>query len=213
MKVSNYILFCLLFYCFNLNAQKNNQIYLHASDTWHRGKFWSVINFSEQYGFGYKRKIWKNTSIVFSYAEWSYKYNGEILNTRYEKCSFSGHDCVGGIYSRKKYKFVDLLLDYAIIEKVKIGSVNVQLGLSGFKGQNSVIDSVLMPTSPPFDNFDTYSRAELEHTIGYSAGFHYNYYFWKKRLSIGLHFKLSKFFSTKQDFLQITRGIQVGVNF
>ncbi len=106
---------------------------------------------------------------------------------------------------------LDIGVNYSLVEKVKMSKLLVGVSLSFASGRNTYIDSVIAPTSPPFDNIDYIYRNTNPTYVGMVPSIDYRYYIWKKRISLGSTIEARKYFGLKD--IQFDLGFNINYNF
>lgn len=150
-------------------------------------------------------KKWTTNSDFFLPAREGQLYTSTYMSSNWDKMKR------GDLVSRKKFRSIDANYSYAILPSSKYGEVLAGAGLSYTFGQHYYIDTIIVPTFFPFDNYDVKYTEKQESYLGICPHFQYNYFMIKHRLILGVHVQPRKYFGLQS--IQYDLGFHVGVNF
>ena len=215
MKIkTNFILFLIFASCIS-SAQKKHSIgFQTGMMQFTQSKYSLNLNY---WGFQYFRSFSKNIYLSVHLSKWT-TWNDKFLPRQfgevYSNCWYdisNVKSCEKKLLLRKNYKMFDLGVNYSLVEKVKMSKLLVGVRLSLASGKNTYIDSVIAPTSPPFDNIEYIYRNTNPTYVGMVPSIDYRYYIWKKRISLGSTIEARKYFGLKD--IQFDLGFNINYNF
>lgn len=214
MKRLTLVIHLLFFSIFGINAlaQKNNSIYFLANSNFYPGVTGRKFKLDDQFGIGYERKLNTKIAMNICFSKW-YVGNAETIPYYRWECTSLDKSCEQQIVFRRNYKFIDISTTYSVFRSQKYGQVNLQLGIGGVWGVNRRIDTILLPVIEPYDYYEVKGHNENAIYFGLIPGLIYDYFLWKKRINIGLHLKLRKYFGSSEAPLQGDRGLHIGFSF
>lgn len=160
------------------------------------------------FGISYTRRIFKKYSLSLSWNK--YRYTDGIKSASTGELIWRDKSVEGKLESRGLWRFAEMEFDY-LYPFLNNHQLSIGIGPSFTQTENSYVErtSVIYLPQPHFLSTTYYYKTEQYWGVLLAA--HYNYRFWKDRITAGLDFRLR--FYKNIPFKYDVYGIHVGYNF
>jgi hypothetical protein len=222
MKKIIIALLCLLLCSYGSWAQPKNSIQLHGSNFYTKGLDGKHLAFNTL-GISYTRQISKRMALSASYflPNWNYKTSMEdgssVRLFSVDNYIVRPWESAGKIGSRYDYQFIDIGAHYQLVKR-KHSVLSFQQALSVGIGKDARIPQLPSDYIIPENNIDLcwtgrlyYENPKLAAHLGGASTLHYNYYFYKQRVNIGVNLGTRYYFNSFPPVVHL--GLQAGFNF
>lgn len=170
--------------------QYNNYAVIHGGAFWVTNSKQSTYSLLSMIGGSYYRRVYQRIHAVISYSQWQESLDNRLNAPHFVRQNFAQESYnQGKIYTRTKYKMIDLGGLYELPLSAQHHSAFAGLGISRYWGINNYITSYFIKPHPVYDGID-----KKEQYWGSYIQASYRYSFWHNRIAAGATLKLRYFF-------------------